>query len=161
MIVVKRLLLFLFCCLLSFLRFLRLLGHVPLRNPKAQCKSTIDRHKSRLHQNCKFNTARFKEGKRCRGARPGRGRPPVFDSQLRQRALTFARNSLSVELAYPRSFRWTFGIGTAISLRTSTSSPLGHLQVYPNAGHWSAGPSSPLWVICRHAQSKAASPLHP
>jgi hypothetical protein len=34
LVVVERLLLFLFCCLLRLLRFLRFLGHVPLHNPK-------------------------------------------------------------------------------------------------------------------------------
>jgi hypothetical protein len=73
LIVVERLLLFLFCCLLRFLRLLRFLGHVPLRNPKAQCKSTIDRHRAKVHQNCKIDTARSKEGKRRRDSRPGEG----------------------------------------------------------------------------------------
>ena len=72
MVVVERLLLFLFCCLL---RLLRLLGHVPLRSPKAQCKS-----KSRLHQNCKIDAARFKEGKQRRDTRPGEGFAPCVDT---------------------------------------------------------------------------------
>jgi hypothetical protein len=41
--------------------------------PKAQCKSTIDRHRAKVHQNCKIDTARFKEGKRRRDSRPGEG----------------------------------------------------------------------------------------
>jgi hypothetical protein len=73
LIVVERLLLFLFCCLFRFLRLLRFLSHVPLRNPKAQCKSTIDRHKPKLHQISKIDTARFKEGKRRRDTRPCEG----------------------------------------------------------------------------------------
>jgi hypothetical protein len=69
---VERLLLFLLGCLFRLLRFLRFLGHVALRGPQkfTQCKSTIDVHASRIHHNCKIDTARFENGKRASRLRP-------------------------------------------------------------------------------------------
>jgi hypothetical protein len=62
----ERLFLFLLGCLLCLLSLLRFLGHVALRGPQklTQCKSTIDVHASRIHHNCKIDTARFENGKR-------------------------------------------------------------------------------------------------
>jgi hypothetical protein len=64
---------FFFAVFFAFFAFFAFLAMFPSVIAKAQCKSTIDRHKLSLHQNCKIDTAHFKEGKRGRDSRPGEG----------------------------------------------------------------------------------------
>jgi hypothetical protein len=49
----------------AFFAFFAFLAMLPSVVPKlVQCKSTPDMHAFRVHHNCKFDTARLKEGKR-------------------------------------------------------------------------------------------------
>jgi len=64
---------FFFAVFFAFFAFFAFLAMFPSVIAKAQCKSTIDRHKLRVYQNCKIDTARIKEGKRRRDSRPGEG----------------------------------------------------------------------------------------
>jgi len=49
----------------AFFAFFAFLAMLPSVVPKlVQCKSTLDMHAFRVHHNCKFDTARLKEGKR-------------------------------------------------------------------------------------------------
>ena len=61
---VERLLLFLLGCFLCFLRLLRFLGHVALRDPQSWINAShLDMHAFKIHHNCKIDTERFEEGK--------------------------------------------------------------------------------------------------
>ena len=64
---------FFFAVFFAFFAFFAFLAMFPSVIAKSQCKSTIDRHKSKLHQISKIDTARFKEGKRRHDTRPCEG----------------------------------------------------------------------------------------